>query len=534
MKKTTATIIALLLVFSIAACGGNGNNGGNGKLNSGNGNSSGSSGMNSGGNKAEAQPPNDIPETPASDFSYQYNAEISGIEITEYTGTAIKVRIPQMIEDVPVKIIGDEAFYENGIMEVYIPNGVVQIGSRAFMNCTGLSNINIPDGVVEIGSGAFMNCTGLSNINIPDGVVQIGDQAFYNCTGLSNINIPDSVVEIGTGAFYGCQGLTSVVIPDSVTIMGTRRSRTMGMFEACRSLTSVTIGNGVTYIGESAFADADALINVTIGNGVVEIGGWAFSGCTALTSIIIPDNVVEIGKGAFEDCTALTSIIIPDSVVKIDSGAFNGCTALTSVTIPDSVVGGIGGGAFNGCTALTSIVFNGDIRAGFLIQIDGYWWRVLDVRDGKALVISEDVLEYRAYHEYGGEITWAECSLRSYLNNEFYNTLSADTQARIAETQVTNNDNPERGTPGGANTTDKIFLLSIEEAKTYFSDDTARMAYGLDGEGAWWWLRSPGGYSYCAAFVSFGTMYGDGVVNIGGDGVGNDYSGVRPALWLNL
>jgi hypothetical protein len=202
-----------------------------------------------------------------------------------------------------------------------------------------------------------------------------------------------------------------------------------------------------------------------------------------------------------------------------------------SVTIPDSVVGRIGNGAFSGCTALTSINFNGDIRAGFLIQMDGYWWRVLDVQGGKALVISEDVLDERPYHKYNEDITWTECHLRAYLNGEFYNSLSADIKARIVETQVVNDDNLEYGTPGGADTTDKIFLLSIEEAERYFADDNARIAYTIDGSRRLdWWLRSPGYYRDNAACVSY-----DGRIDVYGEEA-NYYgnSKVRPAFWINL
>ena len=43
-----------------------------------------------------------IPETPAGDFEYRYDPNLEGIVLTGYTGTSIKVRIPEKIEGVPV------------------------------------------------------------------------------------------------------------------------------------------------------------------------------------------------------------------------------------------------------------------------------------------------------------------------------------------------------------------------------------------------------------------------------------------------
>ena len=92
-------------------------------------------------------------KTPASDF--EYKAIASGVEITKYIGTAIKVNIPAKIEGVAVTSIGEYAFYESGIMEVYIPEGLTNIGHGVFMDCTGLTSVTIPDSVTNIGNLAF-------------------------------------------------------------------------------------------------------------------------------------------------------------------------------------------------------------------------------------------------------------------------------------------------------------------------------------------------------------------------------------------
>jgi hypothetical protein len=110
---------------------------------------------------------------------------------------------------------------------------------------------------------------------------------------------------------------------------------------------------------------------------------------------------------------------------------------------------------------------------GNIVPFGGYTWRVLDLQEGKALLLCEKVIEQRAYNSSGGEAkkgnTWAECGLRDYLNSSFYNSLGQD-KTQVAEMLVVNYDNLWYGTAGGEDTSDRIFLLSIEEADRYFGD----------------------------------------------------------------
>ncbi|MCL1988158.1 MAG: DUF6273 domain-containing protein [Firmicutes bacterium] len=186
------------------------------------------------------------------------------------------------------------------------------------------------------------------------------------------------------------------------------------------------------------------------------------------------------------------------------------------------------------------------IKIGEIIPFSGYKWRVLDIQNNQVLLLSDLVLEERSYHKNGGNITWEKCSLRHYLNNDFFNKLSDKSQ--IAIKTIANNDNPYHGTSGGNNTTDCIFLLSLEEVVTYFGNGKSDMGklksqgYVSDqnnkkriiardryGSAAWWWLRSSGYYRYNAANID-----GDGSVHANSYISVSEIGGVRPALWLNL
>ena len=202
-------------------------------------------------------------------------------------------------------------------------------------------------------------------------------------------------------------------------------------------------------------------------------------------------------------------------------------------------------------------------ETGETMHFGGYNWRVLDIQDGKALIITEQIIEQHAFHDAYEEATWASCSLRRYLNNEFYNGFAAAERARIVPVVNKNAGNQWYGSQGGEDTQDNIFLLSVEEAVClYFGDSSrnlenrsAKQRYWfqkkdenndkrratLEGYVWWWWLRSPGRDNRRAAYI-----HGDGNIGIQGNGIfryssnilhplsGDNSGGVRPVLWLKL
>jgi hypothetical protein len=186
------------------------------------------------------------------------------------------------------------------------------------------------------------------------------------------------------------------------------------------------------------------------------------------------------------------------------------------------------------------------------LRFGDYEWRVLAIRDNKALLITRDAIEKRPYNvgsTTAEECTWQTCTLRSYLNKEFYETFSTDEQKRILTTETINKDNQWFKTAGGGDTADKLFLLSIEEVVNYFGDsgqlknrnptskyfindqyNCDRVArHANDNASCDWWLRSPGLVGRNAAGVYYG-----GSLHMSGHHVHNKNGGVRPALWLDL
>jgi len=184
---------------------------------------------------------------------------------------------------------------------------------------------------------------------------------------------------------------------------------------------------------------------------------------------------------------------------------------------------------------------------GETVRFSLWDWRVLDVQDDKALLITEDIIEQRPYNDKLTGIAWEDCTLRAYLNGEFLEKFSAQERARICETENANEDNQWFGTNGGGNTTDKVFLLSVEDVVKYFGDSgqlknknpksefwiddqyNDERAAKFNNDSLWWWLRSPGPDQYNAADIRL-----NGNVSFRGYNVHRDEGGVRPALWLKL
>ena len=250
-------------------------------------------------------------EPPHSSFKYELTDDLEGVRITEYHGDDIHILIPEKIEEMPVRELGDSLFrYEGKIETVVIPDTVQSIGTGLFESCSRLKNVRLSTAITDIPRYTFSECKSLESFVIPTHITNIEEQAFSN-SGLKSINIPDMVTflsakeyssstkktEVSGNIFFGCKNLETVRLPASMTAIG------RSMFSGCESLRSITLPKGITEIGERAFA-----------------------GCSSLTELTIPDTVTAIRKGAFDDIE-VKSLVIPDSVTTLEC-SFGLCSKL--------------------------------------------------------------------------------------------------------------------------------------------------------------------------------------------------------------
>ena len=181
-------------------------------------------------------------------------------------------------------------------------------------------------------------------------------------------------------------------------------------------------------------------------------------------------------------------------------------------------------------------------------------WLVLDydAKNNKALLLSRYGLDAKPYNTKYTNITWANCTLRTWLNKDFMNKAFSSTEQKAILTTAVDN-SMRQGffiVNGGSNTHDKIFLLSCSEAEkylgvTYFTDNlesrveptayairqgafTSFVETSADGKAVGvWWLRSPGSsHKFAACVMDDGSLRRYSVSN-------GTFS-VRPALWINL
>lgn len=148
-------------------------------------------------------------------------------------------------------------------------------------------------------------------------------------------------------------------------------------------------------------------------------------------------------------------------------------------------------------------------------------WRILAQQDGHTLLISECSLYTRTFNsdvKMGND--WETSELKAWLINDFQHEIfSASEEAQLES---------------------DLFLLSVEEAQTYFTSDEDRIcqptpyaieldAYTAGGGGCIWWLRTPGAQWYTVARV-----LSDGSIWDYGDEVIGNCGGIRPAVWVTL
>ena len=167
-------------------------------------------------------------------------------------------------------------------------------------------------------------------------------------------------------------------------------------------------------------------------------------------------------------------------------------------------------------------------------------WLVLDKQDDKMLVISRYALDCQYFNTEQEVVTWETCSLRGWCNSAFYDAAFLSEEKDVILTSTVKADsNPMFGTTAGNDTTDQVFLLSIDEQCALFAEPSlgacqptpyceAQGGFKADNGNCTPWLRSPGLDPTCAA-----TLDVDGIAHVGGTSVMAPLP-VRPAMWIDL
>ena len=139
-------------------------------------------------------------------------------------------------------------------------------------------------------------------------------------------------------------------------------------------------------------------------------------------------------------------------------------------------------------------------------------WLTIATKDDQSLLMSKSVLAFKPYDTSGTNSLWEHASLRRWLNEDFYaKAFSDDEKQSILPTQLDSTDESSEA--------DNVFLLSIDEAKTYLDDQTMK----ADN---WWWLRNSDSNVHTIAYVSSKGDIRTGCTDLTANG------GVRPCIWV--
>ncbi|MCR5667383.1 MAG: leucine-rich repeat domain-containing protein [Eubacterium sp.] len=186
-------------------------------------------------------------------------------------------------------------------------------------------------------------------------------------------------------------------------------------------------------------------------------------------------------------------------------------------------------------------------------------WRVLSVEGNYATLLSENVMECQPFNTQDANVTWETSSIRTWLNNDFYNAAFSNAEKEgIVESLVINDDNPQTDNrDGGNNTKDKVYLLSAteitknaygfsgwaynEQTSAYYlpasngrkvtvTSYAAEQAQQTSSDCTQWLLRTPGCFLNYMMFIDGNGNYS----SFWGINVNGEYRGIRPVIRVDL
>lgn len=169
--------------------------------------------------------------------------------------------------------------------------------------------------------------------------------------------------------------------------------------------------------------------------------------------------------------------------------------------------------------AMINSVQEGDIFSLGKYQNEDIEWQVLCKKDNEILVVTKNIIERMPFNDESDYTSWYECSLRNWLNSEFYNIAFDNDEKNLIKTT-------------------NVFLLSLSEVQFYYHNDAERRCEGTnyakrqglyeDSGSSAWWLRDLGCEGWREASVwENGSIDEDGRVV-------TSKMGVRPAMWISL
>lgn len=299
--------------------------------------------------------------------------------------------------------IGFKAIAANkNIESLRIPDNVIFIYPKAFLNCINLKSVEFSKNMKNIGAGAFEGCCSLEKIEveegasfkvingmlidklekkllrvlnkpsfvevaIPNGIVTICKKAFERAN-VQTVHLPMSVKNIEEEAFFLVQSLKRYTVDSKNMFFRTigdvlydRQGKKLISYPQGKSNINYNIEDLVERIETQAFSCCGNLQSITFPSSVKTIGFKAFEYCISLENIILPQSIETIEDRAFQYCNNLKGIMLSSHIQQIGDCAFYGCKRLETISVPKSVKR-IGNLSFAYCTSVKSVVIQENVE----------------------------------------------------------------------------------------------------------------------------------------------------------------------------
>lgn len=286
------------------------------------------------------------------------NADIETIPASAFTKTAIS------FIDFPTKLktIGDNAFDNRSLTgPLVLPEGLDSIGKEAFQQ-NYITEVTIPESVRGIGQAAFYDNQYLLSATLNNNMETIARSLFNYCRKLAVVHGGKNVKNIAYRAFYGCDSLRN--IKDVVPVTIDREA-----FSNCRKLENFNFSR-IKSIGYESFYLCYSLKEADLTT-LTSIEDRSFCACTSLKKVTFGNDITTIKSSAFHVCDSLEEVILGSSINSLESNCFySDKNALKRVYITAPAPPSVGSAPFYSPTSVTLYVPE---YAMVSYKLDDYW-----------------------------------------------------------------------------------------------------------------------------------------------------------------
>lgn len=147
-----------------------------------------------------------------------------------------------------------------------------------------------------------------------------------------------------------------------------------------------------------------------------------------------------------------------------------------------------------------------ELMVGDRIQIADAEWKVLDIKDGKALIWKCTKITDHVFNKNGSNV-YEGSDIQRYLQEDFPETMTVEIMEDVTE--------------------EGFFLLTVEQILQYMPNEIDRIATDEEDLTTWYWTASPnvGGGNNVRVIYPAGNVSNNSANNSGG---------VAPACWIHL